>query len=234
MRAAFAEFITKLPKLLWAIIGDKAHRPTAPRPSKGEGLGRAAGVPFADARNKPSSACSIAHPRAVAILRQLEKVKVGEFAFAGQVRNKPLSNMAMEMMLRRMKIKDATVHGFRSSFRDWAGNVSNFPLEVVETALAHVIGDKAEQAIAAATRWRSAGSWWRLGQIIANRRMRGISLKSASVGVQESGSEREAALPPSNAAAANGPLSSLRSGAKCDNFIQDSAVLINSRNPKCP
>lgn len=54
--------------------------------------------------------------------------------------------MAMEMILRRMKIEAATIHGFRSSFRDWAGNVSNFPREVVETALAHVIGDKAEQA----------------------------------------------------------------------------------------
>ena len=85
-------------------------------------------------------------PRAVAILRKLEKVKVGEFVFAGQARSKPLSNMAMEMVLRRMKIADATVHGFRSSFRDWAGNVSNFPREVTETALAHVIGDKAEQA----------------------------------------------------------------------------------------
>ena len=54
--------------------------------------------------------------------------------------------MAMEMVLRRMKIEDATVHGFRTSFRDWAGNVSNFPREITETALAHVIGDKAEQA----------------------------------------------------------------------------------------
>jgi integrase len=45
-----------------------------------------------------------------------------------------------------MKIDDVTVHGFRSSFRDWAGNVSNFAREVTETALAHVIGDKAEQA----------------------------------------------------------------------------------------
>jgi integrase len=54
--------------------------------------------------------------------------------------------MAMEMVLRRMKVQDATVHGFRSSFRDWAGNVSNFPREITETALAHVIGDKAEQA----------------------------------------------------------------------------------------
>ena len=40
----------------------------------------------------------------------------------------------------------ATVRGFRSSFRDWAGNVSNFPREITETALVHVIGDKAEQA----------------------------------------------------------------------------------------
>jgi integrase len=85
-------------------------------------------------------------PRAVTILRQLEKLKAGDFVFPGQGKGKPLSNMAMEMVLRRMNIQDATVHGFRSSFRDWAGNVSSFPREVTETALAHVIGDKAEQA----------------------------------------------------------------------------------------
>jgi integrase len=84
--------------------------------------------------------------RANAILRQLESMKIGDFVFPGQARDKPLSNMALEMMLRRMKIDYATVHGFRSSFRDWAGNVSNFPRELIETALAHVIGDKAEQA----------------------------------------------------------------------------------------
>ena len=88
-------------------------------------------------------------PRAVAVLRQLEKLKAGDFVFAGQARNRPLPNMAMEMILRRMKIEDATVHGFRSSFREWAGNVSNFPREVTETALAHVIGDEAEQAYTA-------------------------------------------------------------------------------------
>jgi integrase len=85
-------------------------------------------------------------PRAVAMLCELGTLKTGAFVFPGQVRDKPLSNMAMEMILRRMKIENATVHGFRSSFRDWAGNVSDFPREVVETALAHVIGDKAEQA----------------------------------------------------------------------------------------
>jgi integrase len=83
---------------------------------------------------------------ATSILRPLERMKIGDFVFPGQARGKPLSNMAMEMMLRRMKVDHATVHGFRSSFRDWAGNVSNFPRELIETALAHVIGDKAEQA----------------------------------------------------------------------------------------
>jgi integrase len=84
--------------------------------------------------------------RAVAILRELEKTKAGQFVFPGQVRDRPLSHMAMGTVLRRMKINAVTVHGFRSSFRDWAGNVSNFPRELAETALAHVIGDKAEQA----------------------------------------------------------------------------------------
>jgi integrase len=84
--------------------------------------------------------------RALSIVKQLAKLKAGEFVFPGQNRSKPLSNMAMEMVLRRMKVECATVHGFRSSFRDWAGNVSSFSREIAETALAHVIGDKAEQA----------------------------------------------------------------------------------------
>ncbi len=84
--------------------------------------------------------------RTISILKKLTQLNMGEFVFPGQKPNKPLSNMAMEMVLRRMKIDNATVHGFRSGFRDWAGNVTNFPREVIETALAHVIGDKAEQA----------------------------------------------------------------------------------------
>jgi len=84
--------------------------------------------------------------RARAILNELKKARAGEFVFPGQAHNKPLSNMAMEMILRRMKIENATVHGFRSSFRDWAGNETSYPRDLIETALAHVIGDKAEQA----------------------------------------------------------------------------------------
>jgi integrase len=83
---------------------------------------------------------------AVAILRRLERVKAGEFVFPRQARTKPLSNMAMEMVLRRMKVEDTTVHGIRSSFRDRAGNVSSFLCELIEPDLARVIGDKAEEA----------------------------------------------------------------------------------------
>ena len=84
--------------------------------------------------------------RATDILARLSEGRSGDFVFPGQRRDKPLSNKAMELMLRRMKIENATVHGFRSSFRDWAGNETGYPRELIETALAHVIGDKAEQA----------------------------------------------------------------------------------------
>jgi integrase len=69
----------------------------------------------------------------------------GAFVFPGARRGRPLSVMAMEMILRRMKM-EITTHGFRSSFRDWAGEVSPFPREVAEAALAHVVGDATERA----------------------------------------------------------------------------------------
>lgn len=85
-------------------------------------------------------------PRAMEILSHLYELRTSEFVFPGQRPGAPLSNMSMEMMLRRMDAKDATVHGFRSSFRDWGGNETHYPRELIEAALAHVIGDKAEQA----------------------------------------------------------------------------------------
>ena len=68
------------------------------------------------------------------------------FVFPGYRRGRPLSIMSMTMLLRRMGRDNITVHGFRSSFRDWAGDETHFPREVAEAALAHVIGDEAEQA----------------------------------------------------------------------------------------
>ncbi|KAF2990144.1 integrase arm-type DNA-binding domain-containing protein [Methylocystis sp. MJC1] len=99
------------------------------------------------ARMKAARAHRIPLPdRAMAILQKLGAARTGEFVFPGQRADKPLSNMAMEMVTRRMKLEGVTVHGFRSAFRDWAGNETSFPREVAEAALSHVIGDKAEQA----------------------------------------------------------------------------------------
>lgn len=84
--------------------------------------------------------------QAVALLRPLRpgnaKPDARVFSIAGATR----SNMAMTMLLRRMKFGHVTVHGFRSTFRDWAGDATSYPRELVEQALAHTIGNKAERA----------------------------------------------------------------------------------------
>ena len=84
--------------------------------------------------------------RALAVLRDVKKARTCDFVFPGSNADRPLSVMAMEMVLRRMGLDNVTVHGFRSAFRDWAGNETHFPREIAEAALAHVVGDKAEQA----------------------------------------------------------------------------------------
>jgi integrase len=58
----------------------------------------------------------------------------------------PVSNMAMNMLLRRMGRGDLTVHGFRSTFSDWCAEQTNFPSEVREMALAHAVTDRVEAA----------------------------------------------------------------------------------------
>ena len=70
----------------------------------------------------------------------------GPFVFGGAKEGAPLSNMAMLELLRRMGRDDLTVHGFRSTFRDWAAECTAYPGEVCEMALAHAISDKAEAA----------------------------------------------------------------------------------------
>jgi len=68
------------------------------------------------------------------------------FIFPGIKTGRPLSNMAFLMLMRRMEREDLTVHGFRSTFRDWTAECTNYPREVAEMALAHAIGDKVEAA----------------------------------------------------------------------------------------
>jgi integrase len=84
--------------------------------------------------------------RAIALLRALPTEKGNKHLFIGSQAGSGLSNMSMTAVLRRMGHDDITVHGFRSSFRDWAGETTNFPNHVVEMALAHAVGDKVEAA----------------------------------------------------------------------------------------
>src|SRR5690606_25444543 len=82
---------------------------------------------------------------AVKLLKSLYEHSISEYVFP-RTEDKPLSDMAMLMLLRRMKLTDITVHGFRSSFRDWCGDATAFPREVAEAALAHKVGDETERA----------------------------------------------------------------------------------------
>ncbi len=83
---------------------------------------------------------------AMAILENLAEGRIGEFVFPGQRPDQALSGMAMEMVFRRMRVEGVTVHGFRSTFRDWCGEATSFPREVAKAALAHVAGDATERA----------------------------------------------------------------------------------------
>lgn len=82
--------------------------------------------------------------RALAILEKLPRE--GEYVFPGNRHGKPLSNMAMLELMRDMRGKGATVHGFRSSFRDWTAEQTSYPNEMCEIALAHAVSDKTEAA----------------------------------------------------------------------------------------
>jgi integrase len=83
---------------------------------------------------------------ALAIVKAMAAIRQSDFLFPGQSAGRPLSNMALLMLLRRMGYADLTVHGFRSSFRDWCAERTAFPAEVAEMALAHSVGDKVEAA----------------------------------------------------------------------------------------
>ena len=87
---------------------------------------------------------------ALDVLRQAAmlamKQEPASFVFPGGKAGKPLSSMALLMLLRRMERGDLTAHGFRSTFRDWCAEATNYPREVAEAALAHTLRDRTEAA----------------------------------------------------------------------------------------
>lgn len=96
--------------------------------------------------------------QAMKLLNGLLKKRQGDFVFPGRKKKKPLSNMAMLTQLKRMGKTNITVHGFRSTFRDWAAECTNYPREVCEMALAHTVSDQVEAA-------------YRRGDLFEKRRM---------------------------------------------------------------
>jgi integrase len=84
--------------------------------------------------------------RAMVIVNEMFAIRSGDYVFPGAKAGRALSNMAFLMLLRRMSRGDLTTHGFRSSFRDWAAEVTAFPAEVAEMALAHTVSSKVEAA----------------------------------------------------------------------------------------
>ena len=86
-------------------------------------------------------------PEAIALIG--DPGKANQLIFGNPIHpSRPLSDMALTSVLRKMGRSDITVHGFRSTFRDWAGETTSFPREVIEAALAHQLKDKAEAAYA--------------------------------------------------------------------------------------
>ena len=97
-------------------------------------------------------------PLSPAAVKVIKAQPEGAYLFSGGKEGAPLSNMAMLQLLKRMGRGDLTVHGFRSTFRDWAAECTSYPGEVCEMALAHAISDKAEAA-------------YRRGDLFEKRRM---------------------------------------------------------------
>ena len=104
-------------------------------------------VPAARMKLKKEHRVALAD-RAVAIVKLLQTTAQSEYVFPGRAKDKPLSNMGMLQLLKRLDRGDLTAHGFRSTFRDWAGETTNYPREVCEAALAHGIKDQVEAAYA--------------------------------------------------------------------------------------
>jgi integrase len=83
---------------------------------------------------------------ALALIELMGQMRLSDFVFPGGKSNRPISNMSMLMLLRRLNRRDLTIHGFRSSFRDWVAEQTNYPSEVAEMALAHSVSSQVEAA----------------------------------------------------------------------------------------
>lgn len=122
---------------------------------------------------------------AMAVLNQMEHS--AKLIFPGRAEGKPLSDMSLSAVLRRMGRDDLTVHGFRSTFRDWASESTNYPRDVAEMALAHAIGNKVEAAYRRgdlfAKRTRMMEDWAKFCGTVQNEHARIASIRRSKTAV---------------------------------------------------
>jgi integrase len=91
---------------------------------------------------------------ALAVLRKAAELRgPGDFVFQGMKPDRPLSDMSLLAVLKRVGRADITTHGFRATFKTWASDRTEEPREIIESSLAHIVGDRAEQAY-------QRGSWF--------------------------------------------------------------------------
>ena len=83
---------------------------------------------------------------AMAVLSCLNERRISKWVFPSAKPSVHISTGAMAALLKRMKRTDITPHGFRSTFRDWAGDTTNFTRDVIEFSLSHIVGEEAERA----------------------------------------------------------------------------------------
>jgi len=84
--------------------------------------------------------------RAITILKERLAMRTGDLVWEGDKEGKPISDTALIKIFRATGAGDATLHGLRSSFRDWAGDETSYPRDIAEAALAHTLKDKTEAA----------------------------------------------------------------------------------------
>ena len=134
--------------------------------------------------------------RALAILEEMEAGRTGEYVFPGQRAGTSAFRHGVRNAVAAHR-SPYTAHGFRSSFRDWAGNETHFPRELAEHALAHVIGDKAEQAYrrcdALARRRELMDAWARHCEGAAGEKVLGVQAAGKGLGAKNRRIKRKTA-----------------------------------------
>ena len=118
---------------------------------------------------------------AVAVVQKMQANRLSNFVFPGAREGRPLSDMSLTAVLRRMKRGSITVHGFRSTFRDWCAESTAYPSDMAEMALAHTINNKVEAAYRRgdllAKRARMMADWAKYCGTIPNQKAKVIPMK---------------------------------------------------------